>query len=169
VADRAWALNDENDLDGAIRESDLALKLDDQCVKALLCRANALIKRRAFEPAIADLEKAASLDPQNHRPEVELSWAYNQLSDADNAIAHADRAIQLKFDSGEAHYQRGAAHRQKRMYRDAVADFAAAIQHQPDLVWAYRDRAVVYQELGEPARARMDELKADEIEAKRKP
>jgi len=81
---------------------------------------------------------------------------------------HADRAIVLKSDSGEAHYQRGAAHRQKRMFREAVADFTEAIRHNPDLVWAYRERAAVYEELGEPALGLKDQLRADEIEAGRK-
>jgi tetratricopeptide (TPR) repeat protein len=164
LADNAWSLNDAGETDRAIEECRRALEFDDRCMGALLCLANAYIKKREFVLAIADLNRAAKIEPENHMPEVDLAWAFNQQGDFDNAFAHADRAVKLKPDSGEAYYQRGSARQLKRAYREAIADFTEAIRHQSDFVWAYRHRAAAYKAIGEDALAQKDTAKADQLE-----
>ncbi|HJZ94059.1 MAG TPA: serine/threonine-protein kinase [Gemmataceae bacterium] len=165
LADRAWAFNDGGNLDGAIDHSTRALALDDQCVKALLCRANARLQKMEVRAAIADLDRAATLAPGDHQPEVDLAWAYHELGDHDAALAHANRALQLKPSSEEAYYQRGGAHLNKRMYREAVADLTEAIRLKADYAMAYRDRAAAYRGLGQDALAERDEKAAAAAEA----
>jgi tetratricopeptide (TPR) repeat protein len=165
LAEKAWTRSDEGDLDGALAESGHALQLDEECVPALLCRANALIQKKEFGPAITDLDRAARFDPKNPTPEVDLAWAHNELGDHDRALVHADRAIALKLDSAEAHYQRGGAHMHKGMYDEAIRDLTKAIGFKDDYVLAYRERAAAHKELGQHALAAADTATADELEA----
>jgi tetratricopeptide (TPR) repeat protein/predicted Ser/Thr protein kinase len=169
IADRAWVLNDSDMVDRAIEECHKALILDDQCVSALMCRANARIKKKDFDPAIADLQLAASLEPNNEMPYVDLAWATNEMGQHDKAIAHADRALVLKKDSAEAFNQRGWAYFNQKKYREAVADFTIAIEHDREFVSAYQHRALAYKELGEDGKAKMDETKAEELAKAKKP
>jgi tetratricopeptide (TPR) repeat protein len=167
IADRAWVLNDSDEMDRAIEECDKALALDDQCIAALMCRANARIKKRLFDPAIADLNRAASLDPKNEMPHVDLAWAVNEIGEYDQAIAHANRAIELKKDSAEAFNQRGWSYFNKRDYRKAVADFTLAIEHDREFINALEHRAAAYTQLDMMEQAVADLKRVDEIKAAR--
>jgi tetratricopeptide (TPR) repeat protein len=161
-------LNDSDELDRAIVESTAALRLDDECVSALLCRANAKIKKGDPRAGIADLDRAVELSPRDHEPEIDLAWAYNDLGEHAKALAHADRAISYKADAHEAHCQRGEANRRLGKPRAAIEDLTTAIRYRPDYHLAFRERAKAYRDLGETAPAEADEKEADAIEAKAK-
>jgi tetratricopeptide (TPR) repeat protein/predicted Ser/Thr protein kinase len=162
-AELAWRINDDGELDRAVEESTAALALDDRCVSALLCRANARLKKGNARLALPDLSRAAEIDPNNHEPEIDLAWAYNELDQHDEALKHADRAVHLRPDSAEAYCQRGGAYKRLEMYREAVQDLTEAIRLKDDYEMAYRERAEAYEELGEDDLARRDDTKADEL------
>jgi tetratricopeptide (TPR) repeat protein len=162
-AELAWRLNNEDDLDRAIEQSTVALRLDDRCVSALLCRGNALIKKKSPKLASEDLLRAIDIDPASHLAMIDLAWAYNDLGEHEKALATATQAITLKSDSAEAHNQRGWARFKQGMFRDAIADFTNAITYHPQYVWAYRNRALAYKQAGEADLATNDEAQADEI------
>ena len=169
-AELAWRINDDGDLARAVDESTAALALDDRCLSALLCRANARLKKGEPRLAIADLNLAVEVDPNNQEPEIDLAWAYNELGQHAEALAHADRAVRL-HPTAEAYCQRGGARRRLEQYPEAVEDLTKAIGLKDDYELAYRERAGVYEELGKDELARQDEKKADEIKARppRKP
>jgi tetratricopeptide (TPR) repeat protein len=162
-AELAWRLNNDGDLDRAVEESNGALRLDDRCVSALLCRGNALVKKHDAKSAALDLERAIELDPTLPDPHVDLAWAYNVLGEHEKAAAHAIQAVALQPDSAEAYNQAGWAHFKLGRPRVAIADYTNAIQHNPRYSWAYRNRALAYKEVGEDALAAADEAKADEL------
>jgi tetratricopeptide (TPR) repeat protein len=162
-AELAWRINDHGELGRAVEESTAALALDDRCVSALLCRANARLKKGEARLALPDLTRAAEIDPNNHEPEIDLAWAFNELDQHDEALKHADRAVRLRPDSAEAYCQRGGAYKRLERYNDAVKDLTEAIRLKDDFELAYRERAEAYEELGEDESARRDEKKADEL------
>jgi serine/threonine-protein kinase len=164
-AELAWRLNDDGDLDRAVEESTAALALDDRCLSARLCRANARLKKGEARLALPDLTAAAEIAPADPDPEVNLAWAYSELGERGEALAHADRAVGLK-PTAEAYAQRGSARRQLDQPREAVADLTEAIRLKPDFELAYRERGEAYADLGDDERARRDEQAADEIKAR---
>jgi len=164
-AELAWRLNDDGDLDRAVEESTAALALDDRCLSARLCRANARLKKGEARLALPDLTAAAEIAPADPDPEITLAWAYSELGELTEALGHADRAVGLK-PTAEAYAQRGGVRRQLDQPREAVADLTEAIRLKPDFELAYRERGEAYADLGDDERARRDEQKADEIKAR---
>jgi Flp pilus assembly protein TadD len=67
-----------DDPPAALREVNLALKLDADHVAALLLRAKLILKDGSARPALADLEKARTLDPENRGVLYTLGRAYQQ-------------------------------------------------------------------------------------------
>jgi serine/threonine protein kinase/Flp pilus assembly protein TadD len=165
-AELAWRLNNDGDFDRAIEESTGALRLDDRCVSALHCRGNAMLKKKNAQLAIADLHLAIAFDAANAETLVDLAWALNDLGEHDSALTQANRAIALRSDSSEAHNQAGWAYFKSGQYREAIASFTNAIQHNPRYAWAYRNRALAYRANNEDALARMDESRANELDAR---
>jgi len=162
--DRAWELNDADNLEPAIQICNLALKLDDRCVNALICRSNAHIKKRAFTLAIADLDRAISIDPKNHMPFVDRAWAYNALGDHDKALADGNQAVTLKPANSEPYYQRGTAYAGKRNYAKSIEDLNKAITLQPDFTFAIIERGKVYKLMGKPELAAKDFERANQLD-----
>jgi serine/threonine protein kinase len=150
LADAAWALNK-------------ALALDENCASALICRANANIKKKNYAPAIADLKIATKLTPDDPLPEIDLAWAMNELGEHDTALVHANRAIERKRDSAEAFNQRGWAYQSKKMLREALADYTSAIGFDAQFIMGYENRAEVYMELGEDELAAKDLKRVSEL------
>lgn len=161
-ADRAWEFNDSGNLDAAIDVCSLALKLDDRCLPALICRGNALIKKRSFAAAIEELDRAIAIDPASYQALVDRAWAWNALREHQKALVDADRALQLNSTIAEGYYQRGAAHAGNRKFQQAIDDFSSAIRLRANYAWAYYERGKAYKEMGNMELAAKDFAKARE-------
>ncbi len=90
----------------------------------------------------------------------------------DDALAACTRQVQRtdisKADLALAYYNRAAIllnkdNQTKDEFRQAIADFTAAIRIQPDLVAAYYWRGRVYKELGNEKEAAKDFAEADKL------
>ena len=157
--DRAWTFNDSAQLEPAIQLCNLALKLDDRCVRALICRANASIKKRAIPLAIADLDRAATIEPDKYLIYVDRSWAWSTGGEFNKALADAEKAISMEPEKAEGFYQRGAAYEGMKDYESALADFTKAIDlagDNPEYPWPLIERGRVYQLLGKEELAKKD-------------
>ncbi len=157
--ERAWRFNDSEQLDPAIQLCNLALKLDDRCVRALICRANANTKKGAVSLAVADLDRAATIEPNNYLIYVDRSWAWGTGGEFNKALADAEKAISMESEKAEGFYQRGAAYEGMKDYDSALADFTKAIDlagDNPEYPWPLIERGRVYQQLGKEELAKKD-------------
>ena len=162
--DRAWGYNDKDKLETVIQICTLALKLDDRCVNALICRSNAYIKKAAFPQAIADLDRAIDIDPNNFMYFVDRAWARNAAGEHDQALMDANQAVALKPENSEPYYQRGTAYAGKLNYAKAIEDFTTAIDNKPDYKYALIERGKLYKITGKPELANMDFEKARKLD-----
>jgi tetratricopeptide (TPR) repeat protein len=85
--------------DEASREVDGALRVDPACAQAFSMRA--FIKLAAKDPqgAVADAQRAASLDPGDAESFIALTMAYNSLKDFQKAEETVRHALRLRPDS----------------------------------------------------------------------
>jgi tetratricopeptide (TPR) repeat protein/predicted Ser/Thr protein kinase len=159
---RAWQLNDSGKRDQAIEECDLALALDDQCGKALICRGNAQIEQGHYGRAVEDLTRAIELDPSDPTAYVDRAWAHNQRRAFDQALRDADEALRLNPILHEANYQKGSAYLGKEKYLQAVESLTQAIKLKSDYALAYLERSKAYRAMGK------NDLAASDLRAARK-
>ena len=99
---------------------------------AYLKRSNAYFALNEVDHAIADLEAASALTPQDYAPLHELAIGYREKGETARAIATMDRAISLNPKSGESFYHRGEMKRALGQFVEAEADFETAIGLAPD-------------------------------------
>jgi len=164
--DRAWSFNDSEQLDPAIQLCNLALKLDDRCVRALNCRSNANIKKRAIALAVADLDRAAAIEPENYMLYVNRSWAWSTGGEFKKALADAEKAISMEPKKAEGFYQRGSAYEGMKDYESAIAAFTKAIElngDNPEYPWPLIERGRVYRLLGKEELAQKDFERAKKL------
>lgn len=99
---------------------------------AYLKRSGAYYALNDTDRAIADLEAASALTPQDYRPLHELAIGYRHKGETARAIATMDRALALNPKSAESFYHRGEMKRALEQFAGAEADFETAIGLAPD-------------------------------------
>ncbi len=95
------------------------------------------------EEAIADLNEAIRLDPNDAEAYAQRSRAWVWKEDDDRAIADANRAIELKLQDSDVYLARGCAWLDREQFAKAIADFSEAIRLDPDdpVPYSHRGRA----------------------------
>jgi tetratricopeptide (TPR) repeat protein/predicted aspartyl protease len=89
-------------------------------------RGTAMIARRDFAHAIADLTRACELDPANAEYFYQRGAAYGENKQTDLAAADIDRAIEMNPDHIAAHAARAELRLMHKDKAGAVADLSAA-------------------------------------------
>jgi tetratricopeptide (TPR) repeat protein len=153
---RAWKYNDADKLDWAIQICRMSLMIDDRCVTARRCRANAFSKKGQFANAIADLDQAIAIKSEWYSAYADRAWAKTMSGDYDGAFADAERTIQLQPGAADGYYQRGAVNAASKKHLEAIKDFTSAIEKKPDHAWALRERSRSHRVLGNLEQARKD-------------
>jgi tetratricopeptide (TPR) repeat protein len=80
-----------------------------------------------YEEALADLDHALELDPDNASALVNRGTTYAQMKRYDEALADLDRAVEIDPDYVTGFLSRGRVHRQIEEYELALADLERAI------------------------------------------
>ncbi len=106
--------------------------------------------------ALADIEKAIKINPQNPLYRVNRSQIYLKFNRQKDALADLDRAIKLNPDLLPAHFNRGSLLAYQGKYQQALEDFNHCIAIQPHLPGPYFNRGSVYRTLGKNAKAKQD-------------
>ena len=110
--------------------------------------------------AIADYNKAISLNPDNAVAYYDRGLAYHGKDNYVRAIADYDKALSLAPDYAPAHDSRRRAYEQVEQYESALEDYDKAIGVQPDTAYLIYGRGLVHTKLGNDTEARRDFLKA---------
>lgn len=137
-------------------------------------RSNAYFAIKDIDHAIADLEAASELTPNDYSPLHELAISYREKGQTERALKTMDRAIALNPKSAESYYHRAEMKRALSRFDEAVADFETAIRLPPATNIAFLDHGAInmattnrlqansYKELAKTYIATQQEAKAAE-------
>lgn len=139
---RAAAWIGRGNLDRALDDYDMAIRLDRGSVAAFRGRGMLWRQRGDTEKALADLDQAVRLDYHDADVYRERGLVWQQRGRYDRAIADFSQAIRLAPDYAMAYLFRGEALLHKGEFRNALADFDHALRLVPTLADALRGRAL---------------------------
>ncbi|HHH42017.1 MAG TPA: tetratricopeptide repeat protein [Chloroflexi bacterium] len=114
----------------------------------LLERGVALLDQGQYEEALAELEKALELAPEDANVHANLGTAYANLGRTEEAIAEWQEAIRLNPDHYLAHYNLGVVYNDLGQTEEAIAELQEAIRVNPDYAPAHRELGLAYAEMG---------------------
>lgn len=129
-------------------------------------RGHALYRLEKLDAALADLDAAIKLDPQNPSPYNRRGITLRKKGEYDQAIESYNAAIGLNPKISSHYLNRGIAFRFKRDHDNALADMNALIAMKPNEARGYNERAIVYRLKRDFARARADHDKAISFDSK---
>ena len=120
----------------------------------LLNQAAALARQTGnLEQALAYLDQAIALSPQESRNYFLRGLALEDLHRPNEAIASLQNAIRVKPDYAEAYNNIGIILHDQKRFEEAAANFRDAIHHKPDYPGAYNNLGTSLRALGDFAGA----------------
>jgi Flp pilus assembly protein TadD len=147
------------------------VKTDEQAAAVRLKRGSAYLQLNDYGSAIADLNEAIRLRPNEANTYIVRAAAYQKHGELREAASDVERAIQLKPELASKlnpslaaiEFQLGRQLLDKKQFSQAIAAFTMVIKLKPDAVEAYALRGLTYQESGQK-----DKGDADLAEATRR-
>jgi tetratricopeptide (TPR) repeat protein len=119
-------------------------------------RALVYDKLKDYPKALADYERALSLNPDDALAYLNRGNVYDELKDYPKALADYERALSLNPDDAQAYLNRGNVYDELKDYPKALADYERALSLNPDDALAYYNRGNVYAELKDYPKALAD-------------
>ncbi len=118
-------------MDKAVEEFDLALKADPTLTAAELNKGIALLNLQKLPEAEQALDMAAAKQPNNARVWYNLGLLRRSQGKPGEAIEAFQRVIKIDPSDPDAHYFLGTMYSQQQQYERAIAEFEAALRLQP--------------------------------------
>ncbi|MFQ5825434.1 MAG: tetratricopeptide repeat protein [bacterium] len=160
---RANARSDLGDLNGAIADYNMAIKIRPGRAEAYSNRGNAKKDLRDFHGAIKDFNKAIELKPDYADAYSNRGIAKGNLSDFRGAIEDFNKAIQLKPDYYEAYFNRGITKGALGDHQGEIEDYTTAILYKPDFGAAFFLRGMAKIEIGQKDAGCLDLQQANKL------
>jgi tetratricopeptide (TPR) repeat protein len=112
---------------------------------------------------MADLTSAIELNPDLLDGYFNRGQLYKELGQPKKARVDFQRAVTMSALTPDALTSRGMAFLNLQRHLDAVRDFTAAIDLNPNFVAAYRGRSLDYMQMGDLPAAQKDVFRAAEL------
>lgn len=116
------------------------------------------------DQAVADLEKAAAMDPNMARAYSVLGSIYRDRGDSKRAVEQYTKSIEISSNV-DALFERGQLYESLGQHQKAIDDFTSAIDLIRDAPYIYRARALAKAAVGDAAGADADRDQARSIES----
>lgn len=116
-----------------------------------------------YHGAIADLNKAIELNPNDLDAYLKRGSAKVCLENFQAALADFNKAIELNPDFAVSYNLRGGLKVLLKDYQGAIADFNKAFELKPDYGENYADRGVAYLDLDQKSKALADFMRAKDL------
>ena len=126
------ALTDRGNLDQAIEQYQLALKLDPASADIRIDFANALGKQGKMAEAIQYYEQALQLDPDSAKAHFDLGNVLAGQGKWAEAIQHYERAVELMPNQAAMHINLGNVLAQQGQWDEATEQYQRALQLDPN-------------------------------------
>jgi len=136
--------------------------------------ASLYIRKQQFAEAEDSCRKAIALDPSRPDAYLNLARIYNARHESDQALEALRAALpEGKEFSVSEYYQelqadvaveRGAAYTAKKLYAQAIEEYARALDFDPRRAVVHRRLAELYLKTGDPAGAALHTKEADQLE-----
>ena len=111
---------------------------------AYLNRGLAKKSNNDIQGALADYNKAITLNPADHKAFLNRGNINFNASKWDEAIADYDRSISLNDQNAKSFSSRGAAYGSKGNYQQAIQDITKALELDPNFTDARKNRMLIY-------------------------
>ncbi|WP_456448238.1 tetratricopeptide repeat protein [Thiolapillus sp.] len=119
-------------------------------------RAVLEMEQNDIKGALADMEQAVKLAPDNPLYRVTRSSLYLRFERKDEALADLNKAVELSPDLVPARFNRGSLLANLGREQEALADFDHCIETEPGLPAPWFNRGSMHWALGEKDKARSD-------------
>lgn len=149
----------EGDFDTARKLFDAALAKEPNTLDALLARSALHLDEGEPVDALALLNRADRIAPDNPDVLSGLARGYMAIKVTCKARRLADRAVELAPNAAWPVYVRALVHQRVGLEQEAIRDFTRAMELAPGFVDAYIGRSEVYSAQGH------DDLALEDIEA----
>jgi tetratricopeptide (TPR) repeat protein len=172
-------LESKGDHEAAAASADRAVARDPKLASGWQARSNARISlgthaieagalpeesERILRPALADVDRAIELSPDDSGKYVGRAYLRRMLGDPHGSIDDATRALELAPNEGRAFSNRAAAHLMLGETDAAFSDAQETIRILPRFGFGYAFRGLALLAKGEKEAARSDLLRALELE-----
>jgi tetratricopeptide (TPR) repeat protein len=107
-------------------------------------RGNMYLAGGAIKQALADFNRALSLDQKFVDAIISRGKTFMKNGEADRAVPDFDRAIRLNPNEAAVFRYRGLGYRQLGDYDKAILDYSSAIRLEPQNAKTYIDRGAVF-------------------------
>jgi tetratricopeptide (TPR) repeat protein len=165
--DRGLAAAQKGELDRAITDFNLALKLNPDKVtayKIFYNRGVAYKEKGDLDQAIADYSQALRLKKFS-LGFINRGAAFELKGDLDRALDDYNRALEFNSKlADKAYFNRGTIYKKKGELERAIEDYTRAIELNPKFAWAYNNRGVAYFKKMDMDRALVDYKRSLEID-----
>ncbi len=129
---RAIISNRNGNFDGAMADSNEAVRLDPNNVNARALRAAGYVRKGDYDRALTDLQEARRLDPRSVLTANVFGFYYNTKGEYDRALTELNEAIRLNPNGMYAYKDRGTSYEHKGEHDKALADFRKALSFDPE-------------------------------------
>ncbi len=126
-----YQLEQDGELDAAIREYSRAIEADKSSPEGYLSRVSAYLKQKQYEKALKDSSTTIRLDPNLAEAFMVCAATYDAMKEPDKTLADTNRAIGIDPDLAPAYARRGHIRLGLKSYGQASTDFDAAIRLRP--------------------------------------
>ena len=116
-------------------------------------RAEAYMQLRQYDKAIADLDKASSISPQDADVYFQRGYILIATGKADKAIADFTKVLAIEPSHSKARLYRAIIHYRNNRFQPALDDCLALLKHDPTFYDAHITASRCYMELNNKAKA----------------
>lgn len=150
----------------AIQLTDKLIAKDAAFFMPYYVKGKALDAQGNAPAAIAQFNKAITLNPDFEPAYVQRGLAYSGARNYASAIADFSKAISLAPGDDEAYNSRGVAHYFSGNPQKAIADYTRAVELNPTQIFALTNRGVAYADQKQTEKATADFQKAVSINSR---
>jgi superkiller protein 3 len=111
-------------------------------------RAIELEKAGKIEEAVAQLEKALEIVPNQVQVHINLISLYGRLGQFEKAVQHFEAAVNLNPHRAESYYGYGVLLSRRQQFQEAQRAFEQAVQINPFYAEAYHNLGVLFEQQG---------------------
>lgn len=140
-------------IDDAIKELELALRLNPDSSEALSNLSALYRRQKRFDEAIAMLKESLKIRPRNSSAWNNLGVAYTDMGRFEEAVQAYSAVLSYETGFSEVHNNLGAVYTKQGRFDEAIKEFQIALKLEPRYAEAYYNLGLAYLNMGKSADA----------------